>query len=124
MGHEGMDISSLRAFVEREIERYVYAVPEGAIGKPMSADWVGAQLVELRQALVEPRWQTVKLQDTPDQINANPPVLRQCVLIADDRKGMHLYYDPEQNDFVLALAEDPPTTFMVRGDAVGCFMSR
>jgi hypothetical protein len=119
-----MDISSLRTFVEKEIERYVYVVPEGAVGKPMPAEWVSAQLAEFRQALVEPRWQTVRIQDTPGQISATPPVLRQCVLIADDRKGMHLYYDPDENDFVLAFADDPPTTFMVRGDAVGCFMSR
>jgi hypothetical protein len=119
-----MDIGSLRTFVETEIVRYVYVAPQGAVGKPMPAEWVSAQLAEFRQALVQPRWQAVKLHDTADQIDANPPILRQCVLIADDRKGIHLYYDPEQNDFVLAFAGDPPTTFMVRGDAVGCFMSR
>lgn len=124
MAHEGMDIASLRSFVEKEIDRYVYRVPEGALGTPMPQEWVRTQLTEFRRALVEPRWQTVLLKDTPDQWNANPPIERQCVLIADDKNGYHLYYDPEQNDFVLAYAHEPPTTFNVRGDAVGCFMAR
>ena len=124
MAHESLHIASLRAFVEKEIDQYVYAVPEGAVGKPMPSEWVNAQLAELRQSLVEPRWQTVQLQDTADQLNASQPVLRECVLIADDKKGVHLYYDPDENDFFLAFAGEPPTTFMVRGDAVGCFMAR
>ena len=124
MAHEGMNIASLRAFVEREIDQYVYAVPDGAVGRPMSADWISAQLAELRRALVEPRWETVQLKDTRDQWGADPPILRKCVLIADDGKGHQLYYDPDQNDFVLAFAGSQPTTFNVRGDAVGCFMAR
>jgi hypothetical protein len=124
MAHEGMDIASLRTFVEREIDRYVYRVPEGAVGTPMPAEWVNSQLAEFRQSLVEPRWETVQVKDTPEQWKVDPPILRQCVLIADDQKGHHLYYDPEQNDFVLAFAGDQPTTFNVRGDAVGCFMAR
>jgi hypothetical protein len=124
MAHDGMDLASLRTFVETEIEQYVYTVPEGAVGTPMPAEWVSAQLAEFRKALVEPRWETVLLKDTPDQWKANPPMLRKCVLIADDRKGHHLYYDPEENDFVLAFSGRQPTTFNVRGDAVGCFMAR
>lgn len=119
-----MDVASLRAFVEREIERYVYSVPDGALGNPMPDEWVRGQLAEFQQALVEPKWVTIQLRDTPDQWHADPPVLRECVLIADDRNGYELYFDPDQNDFVLAYAGDPPTTFMVRGDAVGCFMAR
>jgi hypothetical protein len=119
-----VDIASLRAVVEKEIDTYVYTVPEGAVGTPLPIEWVNDQLAEFRQALVEPRWATVRLKDTPDQWKADPPVLRKCVLIADDQKGHHLYYDPEQNDFVLAYASDEPTTFNVRGDAVGCFMAR
>jgi hypothetical protein len=35
-----------------------------------------------------------------------------------------LYFDPDDDEFVLAWgADDPPTTFGVRGD-VGCFMGR
>ena len=124
MAHEGLHIASLRAFVEKEIDQYVYAVPEGALGQPMPAEWVNAQLAELRQALVEPKWETVHLQDTAEQVDANPPILRQCVLIADDKKGVRLYYDPDENDFFLAYVGNPPTTFMIRGDPVGCFMSR
>ena len=124
MAYEGMDIASLRTFVEREIDKYVYIVPEGAVGRPMPAEWISGQLAEFRQALVEPRWETIQLKDTRDQCDADPPILRECVLIADDRKGFNLYYDPEQNDFVLAFSGNQPTTFNVRGDAVGCFMAR
>jgi hypothetical protein len=67
MAHEGMDIASLRTFVEREIERYVYVVPEGALGTPMPDEWVRAQLDEFKRCLVEPRWETVQLKDTPEQ---------------------------------------------------------
>jgi len=90
----------------------------------MPPEWVSAQLAELRQSLVDPKWQTVQLKDTAEQCDADPPILRECVLIADDKKGFLLYYDPDENDFFLAFAGEPPTTFMVRGDAVGCFMSR
>ena len=110
--------------MEREIDNYVYRLPEGAVGKPMPEKWVRQQLAEFRDALVEPRWVKVQLKDTPDQWKADPPILRDCVLIADDRKGYELYFDPDQNGFVLAYAGHPPSTFMVRGDAVGCFMAR
>lgn len=34
MAHDGMHIASLRTFVEREIDRYVYVVPEGSNRSP------------------------------------------------------------------------------------------
>ena len=124
MPHEGMHIASLRTFVEREIDRYVYVVPEGSVGRPMPDSWVQQQLAELRDALVEPQWVTIQIRDTSDQWEADPPILRECILIADDRKRYQLYFDPERNDFVLAYSGDPPETFNIRGDAVGCFMAR
>lgn len=81
-------------------------------------------LSEMRIALVEPRWATVQIRDTIEQINAAMPLLRECVLVADDREGYELYYDPEEKEFFLAYSGNPPTTFNVRGDAVGCFMAR
>jgi len=124
MAYEGMHIASLRTFVEREIDRYVYVVPEGSVGNPMPDSWVQQQLTELKDALVEPKWITVQIRDTSDQWEADPPILRECVLIADDRKRYQLYFDPERNDFVLAYSGNPPETFNIRGDAVGCFMAR
>ena len=119
-----MDIASLRTFVEREIDEYVYGAPESAIGKPMSQEWVQQQLTELRQALVTPQWVAIQLKDTLHQMESASPILRDCVLVANDRNGIQLYYDPDQNDFVLAHSGDPPETFNVRGDAVGSFMAR
>ena len=49
--------------------------------------------------------------------------IRQCVLVAADGEGFELYYDPADEEFVLAMG-DPPRTIGVRGDAVGCFMAR
>jgi hypothetical protein len=119
-----MDIASLREFMEREIDRYVYHVPDGSVGQPMPDQWVQDQLAEFRLSLVTPRWVTIRIRDTPEQMMDVTPVHRDCVLIADDRKGYQLYFDPEQRDFVLACTGSPPETVNVRGDAVGCFMAR
>ena len=53
-----------------------------------------------------------------------PADVRECFLVADDKEGYELYFDPTSNDFVLAYSGNPPSTFNVRGDAVGCFMAR
>ena len=119
-----MNLQALRATVEHEMANYAYTVPEGAVGQPMSLEWVSSQLAEMRAALVEPTWKAVAIRDTIEQMNQVQPELRQCVLIADDRKGHELYFDPQQAEYVLAYSGDLPTTFNVRGDAVGCFMAR
>ena len=120
-----MDFDQLRDSVESEIDSYIYAVPCGALGQPMSDEWICSQLAEMRAALVQPRWGTILVRDTAEQMSgAVAPELRQCVLVADDRNGYQLYYDPPAEEFVLARSGEPPVTFNVRGDAVGCFMAR
>jgi hypothetical protein len=120
-----MDFSELRDLVEGEIDSYIYAVPCGALGLPMSDEWVCSQLAEMRAALVEPRWGTILVRDTAEQMSGEASAeLRECILVADDRNGYQLYYDPADDDFVLARSGEPPVTFNVRGDAVGCFMAR
>lgn len=120
-----MDLQALRAEVENEIASYTYAVPEGAVGRPMSPEWVSSQLAEMQSALVEPIWKAVAIRDTVEQMKSqDQPEMRQCVLVANDRKGYELFFDPQQAEYVLAYSGDPPTTFNVRGDAVGCFMAR
>jgi hypothetical protein len=120
-----MDLAALRATVEREIATYTYVVPPGTIGQPMPDEWVTSQLAEMRSALVAPTWKAVAIRDTIEQMRSEvEPELRQCILIADDRKGYELYFDPTAGEYVLAYSGDPPTTFNVRGDAVGCFMAR
>ncbi len=51
------------------------------------------------------------------------PDYRRCVLVADDPDTCSMYYDPLEKWFVLAM-NDPPETFEVWGDAVGCAMAR
>lgn len=120
-----MNISELREKIEAEIRSYIYEVPDGTLGAPMPMDWVSKQLAEFKLALVQPTWRSIKICDTVQQAQGKEKSeLRNCVLVADDRHGYELYYDPTQDDFVLAYSGNPPSTFNVRGDAVGCFMSR
>jgi hypothetical protein len=113
-----VNLEELERYVLDEIESYRYEVPEGALGRPFSAEKVERLLSEMRAALVKPEWRVVEKRDMPDEFE-----LRRCVLVADDRDSYELYYDPLEEDFVLAIG-DPPQTFGVRGDAVGCFMAR
>jgi hypothetical protein len=120
-----MDISELRQSVESEIASYTYSVHKEALGQPMSKEWVSAQLKEMLGALVDPAWRTIAIRDSVEQARGEAePELRQCVIVADDQEGYELYYDPLAQEFVLAYSGNPPTTFNVRGDAVGCFMAR
>ncbi len=118
-----IDLDELERFVLVEIESYEYHVPQGALGKPLSDEKVEALLADMRASLVKPEWQVVHLRDTFEQIDRNPPERRRCVLVADDGEVYGLYYDPVEEEFVLA-AGDPPETRGVRGDAVGCWMAR
>lgn len=120
-----MDLAALRTAVEKEIENYVYETHPEAIGQSLTKEWVDAQLVEMRAALVQPIWCNVKVRDSYEQVMGTAKCeIRSCVLVADDREGYELYFDPAQGDFVLAYSGNPPVTFNVRGDAVGCFMAR
>jgi hypothetical protein len=116
-----MDLIALRAAVENEIDNYVYEIHPEAIGQPWPQERVVDQLVEMRAALVQPTWRDVKIQDSMDEAECE---IRPCVLVAVDREGYELYFDPARGDFVLAYSGNPPVTFNVRGDAVGCFMAR
>ena len=120
-----MDLIALRTAIESEIENYVYDVHPEAIGQPLPQEWVDAQLAEVRAALVPPIWRDIKIKDSYEQaMGIAECEIRPCVLVADDREGYELYFDPVQGNFVLAHSGNPPVTFNVRGDAVGCFMAR
>jgi hypothetical protein len=91
----------------------------------MPQEWVVRQLAEMRAALVDPVLRLIQISDSVEQARGeSPPAVRECFLVADDRGGYELYFDPTSNDFVLAYSGNPPSTFNVRGDAVGCFMAR
>lgn len=120
-----MDLIALRAAVENELENYVYEIHPEAMGQPLPQEWVDAQLAAMRAALVQPIWRDIRIQDSYEQVMGTAECeIRPCVLVADDREGYELYFDPAQGNFVLAYSGNPPVTFNVRGDAVGCFMSR
>jgi hypothetical protein len=120
-----MNPLDLRRTIEQEIDSYVYERHPHAVGTPMPEEWVMRQLAEMRAALVEPVLRPVSIRDSVAQIRGEAlPTVRDCFLVADDKEGYELYFDPTSNDFVLAYSGDPPSTFNVRGDAVGCFMAR
>jgi hypothetical protein len=120
-----METRELRRTIEQEIDSYVYPHSPGAMGVPMPQAWVTKQLEAMRAALVDPVARLIEIRDSVAQLRGEAaPVLRECYLVADDREGYELYFDPTSNDFVLAYSGNPPSTFNVRGDAIGCFMAR
>jgi hypothetical protein len=120
-----MNLTDLRSQVEAEIASYVYEVPDGAVGRPMPSEWVESQLAEFRSALVAPVWREIVIADSVQQmLGKEKPEHRECVLVADDRQGYQVFYDPQHKDFVLTYSDKTPPTAFLRGDAVGCFMAR
>ncbi len=116
---------TLRREVEQEINNYVYEVPDDAIGNRMTETAVADALAQMRGSLIDPYWVDVELRDTFTQIVTSGPAHRKCAAVADDGKGMVLLFDPIEKSFVLAQrGATGLLTFGVRGDAVGCFLSR
>ena len=118
---EEFDLEELEQFVLDEISSYRYEVDDGALGRPMSNEWVELQLVEMRAALVTPEWRMVDTSNA-DAVAKGLAEPRRCALVAKD-DTVQLYYDPVEHEFALAWG-DPPATFGVDGDAVGCWMAR
>jgi hypothetical protein len=118
-------LSRLRSEVEQAIIEYVYVVPNDAIGNPMTDAAVDDGLALLRASLIEPYWEEVEIRDTFEQVGMLSGPRRKCAAVADDRSGMLLLFDPLENSFVLAQrGVRGLITFGIRGDAVGCFLSR
>ncbi|WP_314944706.1 hypothetical protein [Bradyrhizobium cosmicum] len=113
-----LDLRELKRTVEREIDDYVYQVPEGSVGNPWPPEKVERELRVFKEALVEPYW--VDVVDGDKQ-------RKSCVVIADDKRSYLLVFEPETQKFMLvvpsALSSDL-ISFGVDGDAVGCFLSR
>jgi hypothetical protein len=126
----GLDIidqdffSRLRRAVEREIAEYIYTIPVGAVGTPMSTKEIADDLALMRLCLVEPRWEDVEIRDTPEEVKMDVGPKRKCVTIAEDH-GYVLMFDQIENSYVLAYRQDKGlVTFGIRGDAVECFLAR
>jgi len=116
-----VNLDEVEQFVLGEIESYRYEVSEGALGRPLADERVNRLLADMRAALVEPKWETVVIRDTPEGPPLEPHEQRQCILVADDRNGYELFYDPSEKEFFLA---DGGGSIGVWGDAVGCFMAQ
>ncbi|MCB1935282.1 MAG: hypothetical protein KDF59_05010 [Nitrosomonas sp.] len=120
-----MNLIELRHQIEAEIASYVYKVPEGAVGNPMTSEWVAEQLAEFKSALVAPILRKIRIADSVSKkLGEKGSEYHECVLVADDRNGYQLYYDPQHKDCLLAFSDQTPPTAFLRGDAVGCFMAR
>lgn len=120
-----MDLHTLRREVENQIATYQYEVPKDAVGRPLKIDRVDTELNAMRTALVDPYWADVELRDTAEQINSAGIISRKCAVVADDRSGNLVAFDPIENEFLLAIeGEAGLSSIGVRGDAVGCFMAR
>ncbi len=124
-----MTKEELRRHCEREVEEYKYDLPESAVGNPWPADKLEAQLRKCKAAIVEPYNLQIELRDTVEQMNAEPPVVCEVWVVADDREGYKVFYNPNTCEFGLAEYNpgddnDIPSSINVNGDFVGTFMAR
>jgi len=114
----------LRREVERQISGYVYRVPASAIGTPLTAEEIRANLGAMRLCLIEPRWEEVNICNTPEEIRTGVGERRMCVTMAEDESYV-LMFDPVDEEYHLAWRSGFGLgTWGVRGDAVGCFLAR
>jgi hypothetical protein len=119
-----MDLEELRRRVVDEIDHYVYLVPEGANGRPWNPEKVDTKLRGFRSALVQPYWVDIIRRDTFEQIKSADHLMNRCVVVADDRHGIVLAFDPSASEFLLAERRaDTLVSFGMSGDAVGCFLA-
>jgi hypothetical protein len=126
-----VNLAQLASQVKEDLDAYEVPQthPSTALGSPLPASWYEAGLAAMRTSLVEPYW--TKLRDLdPD---SRKLVILDVVVVADDGDGSLVAFDPmDQGGFVLALREPDPeagrgintVSCGVRGDAVGCFLSR
>lgn len=121
-----MEAAEPEQLVGRQIAEYDYQVPDGAIGNPFSPEKVERYLDDLRDSLVRPYLQQIELLDTKKQVDAPNPIFAEYWIVADDRNGGLVCFDPDANEFLLAhqLENDRVATIGVRGDLVGVFMAR
>lgn len=124
-----MEPSSLKRFVLEDMQRFFneYELPPTGttVGQPWSKERVALELGKMQLCVVDPSLVECKVMDTLEEMNANPPVRRQCWLVAIDG-DYGLLFDPVANDFALAgnSAEHGWATFGIRGDAVTTFLAR
>jgi len=112
----------LRRELEDEISGYVYEQPEGAMGTPLSADYIRDHINMMRVCLVEPHWEEVNICNSLQGERAS--VNRTCVTMAEDR-GYVLVFDPLDEQYHLAWrGQNGLGTWGICGDGVDCFIAR
>jgi hypothetical protein len=128
----GMEIDLARLAKQISDELDAYVVPErhpAALGTPLPEAWYVTELAAMRSALVPPYWTKIRDQDS----QSGEIVTLEVAVVADDGEGYLVALDPRADgEFVLALRELDPDAARridvvscgVRGDAVGCFLSR
>jgi hypothetical protein len=119
-GDAAVDPGSLAQFVRHEIEAFKVPAPHRQqLGSPLPPSWYVKQLAEMKAALVEPY-----LIEMSDGRVADREV-RPVWVVAEDAYIL-LAYDPDrEGDFALIFRDAPqPVLSPIRGDAIGCFMSR
>jgi hypothetical protein len=115
----------LRRRFEDDIENYRYEYPTDSIGTAWTGERIKAELAALRAAVVDPYWVEVVLRDKPEQIDGKPVLVRRCAVAAEDGRGTVLAFDPVDNEFLPAARHGRALVdFGIRGDSVGCFLSR
>ena len=124
-----MNKEELQQYCMRELAEYEYSVSKGAIGNPWPTEKVEAQLKECAAAMVEPYQEQIELRDTFEQLEAKPPILCEVWVVADDKKGNIVFYNPNTEEFGLAqyfpgVDSDMAQSIGVNGDFVGTFMAR
>jgi hypothetical protein len=115
-----VDAVSLAELVRREMEGFEVREPHPLqLGSPLPPASYAEQLAEMKSALVEPY--RIEMPDGRRVSDGARPVW----VVAEDADTL-LAYDPDpEGDFVLIFRDAPePALSPVRGDAVGCFMSR
>jgi len=90
---------------------------------------VQAQLLECESALVSPYELSIELRDTVGQMKADPPQLKNVLVVADDRNGYLVFYDPIIRIFGLAeyatgRDRGRASSINVNGDFIGTFFAR
>lgn len=118
-----MNLDHLARQVASAIETHRVPGPHPAqLGSPLPPEWFEAGLAEMRRALVQPY--LVEVMDFDTEPDTTPS--RNVVVVADDAADSLLAFDPNPaGDFVLVWRRpDELALSNIRGDAVGCFLSR
>jgi hypothetical protein len=118
-----VNLKQIARVVLDEIDRF--APPQShtdQLGTPLPKEWFEAGLLEMRAALVEP----YSLELSDEHTRPGHRLIRTVVIVADDANTALLAFDPApEGEFVLAWRHPNGFTLSnIRGDAVGCFLSR